>query len=86
MLLIPLIIILYRTRSDLGRFIWWMIAFYFAAKLAEQLDDQIFAVGNLISGHTLKHLFASLAPASLLYGLMCRRKRDWKSDDGRLRS
>ena len=86
MLLIPLIIILYRTRSDLGRFIGWMIAFYFAAKLAEQLDEQIFAVGNLISGHTLKHLIASLAPASLLYGLMCRCKRDWKSDDGRLRS
>jgi len=73
MLLIPLIIVLYRTRSDLGRYIWWMIAFYVAAKLAEQLDDVLYAAGNLVSGHTVKHLLASLAPASLLYGLNERR-------------
>jgi hypothetical protein len=75
MLLIPLTIILYRARSDLARYIWWMIGFYVAAKLAEQLDDHLYAVGNAMSGHTLKHLLASLAPASLLYGLMQRRGR-----------
>lgn len=75
MLLIPLTIILYKTRSDLGRYIWWMIGFYVAAKVAEQLDDRLYAVGNAMSGHTLKHLLASLAPASLLYGLMQRRGR-----------
>ena len=74
MLLIPMVIILYQTRSDLGRYIWWMIAFYAAAKIAEQLDEPLYAIGNLMSGHTLKHLLASLAPASLLYGLMQRRK------------
>lgn len=73
MLLIPLVITLYRTRSDLGRYIWWMIAFYVAAKLAEQLDDVLYSAGNLVSGHTVKHLLASLAPASLLYGLSKRR-------------
>jgi len=75
MLLIPLIIILYRTRSDLGRYVWWMIGFYVAAKVAEQLDDTLFALGAAVSGHSLKHLLASLAPASLLYGLMQRRGR-----------
>jgi len=75
MLLIPLTIILYKTRSDLGRYIWWMIGFYVAAKVAEQLDDQLYAVGNAMSGHTLKHLLASLAPASLLYGLVHRRRQ-----------
>lgn len=74
MLLIPMVIILYRNRSDLGRYVWWMIAFYAAAKIAEQLDEQLYALGSLMSGHTLKHLLASLAPASLLYGLMQRRK------------
>ena len=73
MLLIPLIIILYRTHSDLGRCLWWMIGFYVAAKVAEQLDDTLFALGGSVSGHTLKHLLASLAPASLLYGLRQRR-------------
>lgn len=75
MLLIPLTIILYKTRSDLSRYVWWMIGFYIAAKVAEQMDDNLYAFGNAISGHTLKHLLASLAPASLLYGLMQRRRR-----------
>ena len=75
MLLIPLIIILYNARSDLGRYVWWMIGFYVAAKVAEQLDDNLFALGGAVSGHSLKHLLASLAPASLLCGLMQRRGR-----------
>jgi len=75
MLLIPLIIVLYRKRSDLGRYVWWMIGFYVAAKVAEQLDDNLFELGGAISGHSLKHLVASLAPASLVYGLMQRRGR-----------
>jgi hypothetical protein len=75
-LLIPLVIVFYKSRSDLGRYIGWMIGFYVAAKIAEQLDDHLFALGNAISGHSLKHLLASLAPASLLYGLMQRRGRD----------
>ncbi len=73
MLLIPLVIILYQKRSDLSRYIGWMIAFYMAAKVAEQLDDAVYSMGRLVSGHTLKHLLASLAPASLLYGLDQRR-------------
>ena len=80
MLLIPLVIFLYRTHSDLGRYVWWMIGFYVAAKGAEQLDEPLFALGNAVSGHTLKHLLASLAPASLVFGLMRRRGR--KDDIG----
>jgi len=75
MLLIPMVIILYKSRSDLGRYVWWMIGFYLAAKVAEQLDTHLYDVGNVFSGHSLKHLLASLAPASLLYGLMQRRGR-----------
>jgi hypothetical protein len=72
-LLIPLIIVLNKSRSDLGRYVWWMIGFYVAAKIAEQLDVQLFALGGVISGHSLKHLLASLAPASLIVGLIRRR-------------
>ena len=78
MLLIPMIISLYRTQSDLGRYVWWMIGFYVAAKVFEQLDTQLYGVGEIMSGHTLKHLLASLAPASLVYGLMQRRGRDFE--------
>jgi hypothetical protein len=72
MLLIPMIILVYRTESDLGRYVWWMAGFYVAAKVAEQLDDNLFELGGVVSGHSLKHLLASLAPAALLYGLRYR--------------
>lgn len=73
--LILLTITLYRSRSDLGRYLWWMIGFYVAAKLFEQLDTAIFVAGHIMSGHTLKHLTAALAPLSLVYGLLQRHER-----------
>jgi hypothetical protein len=73
MLLIPLVIILYKTRSDLSRYLWIMIGFYVAAKISEQLDMQLYGAGGIISGHSLKHLLASLAPATLVFALMRRR-------------
>lgn len=73
MLLIPLIILLYNTRSELARYLWIMIGFYVAAKVFEQLDMPLYGIGELISGHSLKHLLASLAPATLIVFLMRRR-------------
>lgn len=73
MLLIPTVVLLYRDRSDLSPYIAWMIFCYVGAKLLEYYDGPIYAVGQLFSGHTLKHVFASLAPAVILYGLMRRR-------------
>lgn len=73
MLLIPVIVIARRSRSDLGPCIAWMIAFYVAAKVAEHYDYELFAAGGLLSGHSLKHIFAALAPAALLIGLRRRR-------------
>ncbi len=74
MLLIPLVLLMFRERSDIGRYAWWMIGCYFLAKVAEFLDAEVLAAGNVISGHSLKHLFAALSPAALLYGLMQRRR------------
>jgi len=73
MLLIPMVVLLYRDRSDLSPYIVSMIVCYIGAKLLEYFDGPIYAAGQLISGHTLKHVFASLAPAIILYGLMRRR-------------
>lgn len=71
--LIPLVISLYRSRSALGRYLWWMIGFYVASKIAEFYDANIYDVGGIISGHSVKHLIAALAPASLLLGLTQRK-------------
>lgn len=86
MLLIPLIIWLYRGRSDLGRYIVWMIGFYISAKVLEHYDGQVYAAGTLLSGHTLKHVFAALAPASILYGLTRRRYHAARPSTSRTRS
>lgn len=45
---------------------------YLAAKAAELLDHQLLAVSALISGHTLKHLLATLAAALIVLALRRR--------------
>ncbi len=74
-LLIPIVITVYRGRSDLGQYLWWMIGLYAAAKFFELQDIGMYKLGNLISGHSIKHLVASLAPLSLVFGLLNRRER-----------
>ena len=37
----------------------WVIIFYAIAKLAELADGQIFSLGHIVSGHTIKHLSAA---------------------------
>ena len=72
MLLIPIVILLYRSRSDLSPALWWMIGFYIFAKLFEQFDFKLYEYGDLIGGHSVKHLIAALAPLSLVFGLRRR--------------
>ena len=74
-LLIPIVITVYHSRSDLGRHLWWMIGLYASAKVFEQADIGLYEFGNLISGHSVKHLVAALAPLSLVLGLLKRRER-----------
>lgn len=73
MLLIPIMLSVYRSASDSTRYFWMMIAFYVLAKICEYFDAEIYSLGEIVSGHTLKHLFASLTPATLLYALAQRR-------------
>ena len=73
MLLIPIILSVYRSASESTRYFWMMIAFYVLAKICEFFDAEIYSLGEVVSGHTLKHLFASLTPATLLYALAQRR-------------
>jgi hypothetical protein len=48
----------------------WMIFFYALAKVFELTDYPVFdALGHLISGHSLKHLMASLAALPVLHAL-----------------
>ncbi len=52
---------LHPSRYTRGSDIYWVFAAYVAAKVVEFFDVEILAIGNLVSGHTLKHLIAAAA-------------------------
>ena len=49
------------SRYPRGSDVLVAIGIYASAKVAEGLDAQIYALGGLISGHTLKHILAAVA-------------------------
>jgi hypothetical protein len=49
------------SRYTRGSDVYWVFAAYVIAKLMELFDRELFALGNLVSGHTLKHLAAAVA-------------------------
>lgn len=51
----------------------WIVAFYVIAKISEAADQQIFSLGRIVSGHTVKHLAAGVAG---LWVVMMLRKRE----------
>ena len=75
MVLIPLILLLYASCFDRTGFFWGVIGIYTAAKLFELLDSEIYLAGELISGHSIKHLVAALGPLLFLRGLKSRRAK-----------
>ena len=52
-----------------------VIGIYGLAKVAEVLDAQVYALGEIVSGHTLKHLIAAFAIYWLLRMLRLRSPR-----------
>ena len=75
LLLIPMILLLYRSVFNSVRFYWIALGLYGIAKLFEQMDAAIFSAGGIISGHSMKHIAASLVPLVLLVGMRNRRYR-----------
>jgi hypothetical protein len=49
-----------------------VVAFYVLAKILEETDKQVFALGHIVSGHTLKHLAAAAAGYWILRMLTSR--------------
>jgi dsRNA-gated channel SID-1-like protein len=59
----------YTRSSDLAV----VVGFYILAKITEAADRQIFAFGQVVSGHTIKHLAAAAAGLWILRMLQKRR-------------
>jgi hypothetical protein len=66
-ILILLFLCLYSGCFKGRRSLWLAMGAYVLAKLLEWQDEAIWGLGNLISGHTLKHLAAALGA---YYGLL----------------
>jgi hypothetical protein len=76
MALIPMMLAMYQSPFDRTGFIWLMIVLYAAAKVFEYIDYSVFALGGLISGHSIKHIVAALATLVFLHGLRNRVRRE----------
>lgn len=71
-ILIIAIACLFHSRYSRGADVLTVLAIYALAKVAELFDAVIYAFGQMISGHTLKHLLASIAVWWLLRMLQLR--------------
>lgn len=72
---VGLLILFPSPRESAGAFAI-AVAGNIAAKLFELLDKPIFALGGIVSGHTLKHLSAGLAFIPLVVMLARSRRKD----------
>ena len=54
-------LLLFRTPYSRTWCLWTALGCYVAAKLLETFDSQIYDLGHVVSGHTLKHLAAAAA-------------------------
>ena len=77
MIAIPVILFLFPMhRYTPARPIFWVLVWYICAKLFEYFDSEILNLLNkTLSGHTLKHLAASVAVISIIKMLTNSKKR-----------
>lgn len=61
MILIPFILWKFPSRYMKSNDLWIVMVFYAIAKAFELSDKLVWPMGNIISGHTFKHIFAGIA-------------------------
>jgi hypothetical protein len=66
MILIPLIMVLFKSKKNNIEYIWLMLLAYALSKVFETFDNSVFEHLHLISGHSIKHVFAAAAPILFL--------------------
>jgi hypothetical protein len=71
-ILILLLLLLVRAKYTHSSDFAVVVGFYVLAKILEESDRQIFALGHIVSGHTLKHLAAAAAGSWILRMLQKR--------------
>ncbi len=72
-LLVPIIMILYKSNLTPAAYLWTACGAYAAAKFAESLDKSIYGAGYILSGHSVKHLAA--AYGAFAFAIALRRRK-----------
>lgn len=80
LLVLALLLVLFPPRYTRGSDFVVSLAIYGVAKIFEAADKPIFAVGHIVSGHTLKHLAAALSAYWILRMLRLRVPSVRKAD------
>jgi len=65
-LLMPVILLCFKTRYTHAYGYWSVLIAYASAKLCEHLDSQIYNILGFVSGHSLKHIVAAIGVYVLL--------------------
>jgi uncharacterized membrane protein YidH (DUF202 family) len=74
LLAIPFVLAMFPARYTHRVYLLYGLGFYALAKVAEGYDEKLYTLtSSFISGHTLKHLLAALAPLMLLWMLQRRQ-------------
>jgi tryptophan-rich sensory protein len=74
-ILILLLLLLVPAKYTRGSDFAAVVGFYVLAKILEESDRQVFALGHIVSGHTLKHLAAAAAGYWILRMLQKREQK-----------
>jgi hypothetical protein len=53
------------SRYSLGHYLYWVFGWYLLSKFFETFDAELMKLGQIVSGHTLKHLAAAIAPVAV---------------------
>jgi hypothetical protein len=72
-LLIPMILLMFRSAFANSQYVWAMLGTYVLAKIAEALDKRIFDFLDYLSGHSVKHLIAAMGGILLCLALLNRK-------------
>lgn len=72
MLLSPLILLLFSSRYTRSYDLWWFLAWYLIAKICEYFDAELLNLLTVLSGHSLKHIAASIGCLAFLRHLRFR--------------
>lgn len=74
LLVVVLLLVLYPPRYAGSGYLFTGLALYGAAKGFELADARIFAIGQIVSGHTIKHLVAAMGVMCLVVMLRARQR------------